>query len=217
MDLQDTMISAMEELNETLLQETVKQLVEQDISKADLVRLLQQGIFKVGTRFEKGDYFIADLMMSALMFRDMMDYIESMDKTRYYNTGKGRILIGVMHGDVHDIGKDLVAQTLRANGFEVDDLGVDVKAETFIRHMYVNPPDILMLTGVMDFATAEMERVLLLLKEQKLLSTVKVVVGGCCLTRMAAEKLDGIYAYAADPIETTAICEKIMEQTQKNE
>lgn len=216
MELKQKTVQAMENLDETALMECVEKLIEQGIDYQQLESLLQEGMKGVGRRFETGEYFLADLMMCGELFKDILEKISQGRETEMPKKKLGVILMGVMEGDIHDIGKDIVCQTLRAEGFQVIDLGVDVKPEKFLKAALECQPDIIAMTGVMGFCVDKMQQIIRLLEEHEIRNKVKVVVGGSCMNQALCQAL-GADGYTVDPIENVVLCKKLMEKRKQNE
>lgn len=119
----------------------------------------------------------------------------------------GRIVIGVAQDDIHDIGKDIVVSFLRAEGFEVIDLGVDVKPERFLHAVETYCPDVLLMSGLMSCTLTYMKQVVTQLEKRGLRDTVSVMVGGSVVDEHTKSYV-GVDAAAKDPAETVAFCKQ---------
>lgn len=216
MELKQMTVRAMEDLDEAVLMDCVEKLQEEGIDCRQLETLLQEGMKGVGRKFEAGEYFLADLIMSGELFKDIMEKVCQEKEQEMPGESLGLILLGVMEGDIHDIGKDIVSQTLQTEGFQVIDLGVDVAPETFLEAALKYQPDIIALSGVMGFCVDKMQKIITLLKENGIRDKVKVVVGGSCMTQEFCRLL-GADGYTDDPLENVALCKKIMEKRNQNE
>ena len=117
----------------------------------------------------------------------------------------GKVVIGTVRGDLHDIGKNIVATLLSAAGFEVIDLGVDVPPEKFVEAVKEHNPDIIGMSALLTTTMIEMENVIKALKEAGLRNRVKIIIGGAPITREFAEKI-GADAAARDAVEGVNIC-----------
>ena len=199
------LISAVAELDEDKVLFIVNQLIARGRGKEEILSLLQLGMEEVGRMYERGDYFIADLILSGIIFRSVLDLKEMHFTPVEHAIGMGKILIGTAEGDVHDIGKDMVISVLRANGYDVVDLGTDVTAERFAKKTRQVSPDIVAISGVMTFAVKEMKRTIDLLKKEGLRDTVKIMVGGTCINKSVSEEI-GADAFSSDPLDGLEIC-----------
>jgi len=129
--MQDNISNSLIELEEDEVLEGVSRSLERGVEPITLVEQLRLAMSVVGKRFEDKEYYLSELIMSAEIFKEAMELIEprlgaSTDESR------GRLVIGTVKGDIHDIGKNIVATLLRCEGFEVLDLGVDVPAAVFV-------------------------------------------------------------------------------------
>jgi len=209
MDLNKTLIDAMADLNEDLVVATVREMIAAGQSYEQIQLDLNTGITEVGTRFEQGEYFIADLIVSGMIYRSaLLEYgplrPESSPRPR------GKVVIGVVAGDIHDIGKDIIVSLLRAERFDVVDLGIDVKPERFVHAVRNYEPDILLLSGVLSTAQDSMIKTAELLAKEGLRDRVKLLVGGLCTNQylMQAVQSDG---WAHDSKETVRFCKEVMD------
>ncbi len=206
--MEEQLIQAMENLDEDLVVKTIQSLREKGFDYLSIQDLLNQGMQRVGDHFARGEYFLADLMVSGLIYRKVMEkWIEEHGKS----PGKaGKILIGVMKDDIHDIGKDIVCSILRANDFEVIDLGVDVETERFVEAAKEHHPDIIALCGAMWFVEEEMQQAIALFEENGLRKHAKIIIGGACLTSagIASIPADG---YSLNASGAANLCRKIVE------
>ena len=142
-----------------------------------LIRELQDGMGLIGERFESGDYFLSELLMSADLFTRAMEVLEpKLEDTALETIGK--IVIGTPKGDIHDIGKNIFCTVAKAAGFEVHDLGVDVPVERFLEAVEEVKPQILGFSALITTTFKPMKEVVDLLVEKGLRENLKVIVGG---------------------------------------
>ncbi len=153
----------------------------------------------VGRRFEEGEYFIADLMMAAEILREIMSLIEPRIKPNVKPRFLGRVIIGTVEGDIHDIGKDLAASMLKANGFEVIDLGVDVPPEEFVKAIKEYNANIVGISALLTMGVESMKRTIEKIKEAGLRDKVKIMIGGGATNEIIKEYV-GADAYAPNPL-----------------
>ncbi|BBO89126.1 B12-binding domain-containing protein [Desulfosarcina ovata] len=216
MDKRETLIKAMKELEEDELFSCMEDLLASDSDRWMIMEWLQKGMGEVGKLFEQGEYFIADLIVAGTLFRKAISLFPPSVTLKKRNLPLGRILIGVMEGDIHDIGKDIVCQTLETGGFEVIDLGVDVSTEIFIEAIEKYHPDIVMLCGLMSFVVERMEQTIDKLTRLSLRNSFVVIVGGGCIDRTTSQDIGADY-YGGQPIENMQLCKKIMDERKHNE
>lgn len=210
MELQDKLISAMEDLVEDRVLEYVLAMADMGYSYNEILSCLNTGITRVGQRYEQGEYFIADLIVSGMIYRDAMVSVSPMRGSRN-GMPVGRVIIGVVEGDIHDIGKDIIVSLLRAERFEVIDLGVDVKPERFAYALRTYKPDVLLLSGVLSLAIGSIRETMALLKKENLLQNTPVLIGGLC-TNWVEQELEGIDGCVYDSVDTVKFCKQVIEK-----
>jgi len=168
------------------------------------------GIQKVGELFEKGDFFLPELVMGAEAMQAGLAVLEPELKRRQEERERlGMAVAGTVEGDIHEIGKRLVCTMLVANGFDVLDLGPDVAAETFIEKARELKPDLLLLSALMTTTMPEQRIVIEALTEARLRDKVKVMVGGAAVTLAWAEEI-GADGYAENAIEAVEVAKGLV-------
>jgi len=172
-------------------QELAKEAVR---SGADLNEVIDKGyvpgIQAVGELWEKGEYFLPELITSGECMKAAMDILQpEMAKANIKSRSLGKVVIGTVEGDIHDIGKNLVASMLQANGFEVFDLGADVKLERFIEKAEVEKADIICLSALLTTTMLNQKRLIEMLRQKNLYGKYKVLVGGAPATRKWADDI----------------------------
>ena len=212
MDLNQALIDAMADLNEDLVVATVRKMLAAGYPYEQIQHGLNTGITEVGTRFEQGEYFIADLIVSGMIYRSALLEQEPL-RSEARPRPRGKVVIGVVAGDIHDIGKDIIVSLLRAERFDVVDLGIDVKPERFVHAVRNYQPDILLLSGVLSIAQDSMAQTIALLEKEGLRAQVKLLLGGLCSSQslMQALQADG---WAYDSKETVRFCKEVMDAKQ---
>jgi Predicted cobalamin binding protein len=204
----DEIIGALEELNEDKVLEDVQSQRLSGTSNIEIMRALNSGMLLVGQRFEEGEYFLADLIVSGVIYRKALELLSTHQESNG-NPAAGKVLIGVVKSDIHDIGKDIIISSLQAEGFEVIDLGTDVKAEEFVELSLRHRPDIIALSGTMGFAKDEIKKTILKLDEANVRSFAKIIVGGLCVTKQNSVVM-GADGYSEDPIDVVNICQELL-------
>jgi len=169
-------------------------------SGADLNEVIDRGyvpgIQAVGELWEKGEYFLPELITSAECMKVAMDILQpEMAKANIKSRSLGKVVIGTVEGDIHDIGKNLVASMLQANGFEVFDLGADVKLDRFIEKAEAEKADIICLSALLTTTMLNQKRFIEMLRQKNLYGKYKVLVGGAPATRKWADDI-GAQGYA---------------------
>jgi len=160
---------------------------------------LARGLREVGNLYGRGEAFLPDLIMAGEAMKEGLRLLEPLIRRRG-GARRGRVLLGTVEGDHHDIGKNIVAALLRANGFEVIDLGVDVPVEEFVEAVRRFEPDILGLSALMTTTVPLQRRVIERLEELGLRDKVKILVGGGAVTPDMAREI-GADAYGRDALD----------------
>jgi trimethylamine corrinoid protein len=179
-------------------------LHEADAEGIDTVELLSEGfsagIKHLGDLFGRGEIFLPELIFGAEVMKRVTDEIESrMDASQVSN--KGVFVIGTVEGDVHDIGKGIVASLVKTNGFEVHDIGREVPAEVFIEKVKEYNADFLGSSALLTTTMTEQEKIEKLMVKEGLKGSVKTLIGGAPVTKRWADKI-GADMYCEDASDT---------------
>jgi corrinoid protein of di/trimethylamine methyltransferase len=167
------------------------------------------GMDIVGEKFSSGEYFLPNLIISANGMQEAMKLLEpELSARQQERKSAGKVVIGTVHGDIHEIGKSLVATMLSANGFQVYDLGVDVPVETFITKIRETGANLLGLSALLTTTMVVQREIIAALKQAGLREQVKVMVGGAPVTRSWAEEI-GADGYAEDAIGAVAVAKQL--------
>jgi len=182
--------------------------------KIDLNEVIEKGytpgIQKVGDLWEKGEYFLPELITGAECMKAAMEVLQpELEKAKITTKSKGKVVIGTVEGDIHDIGKSLVASMLSANGFEVIDLGADVKLETFIEKAEELNADFICLSALLTTTMLGQKKVIEILKEKNLTSQFIVLVGGAPVDQKWADGI-GADGYAENAMVAVKIAKKLI-------
>ena len=182
-------------------QPAVKELVEEAVQsqldpKAIVNGGLSEAMEEVGVLYEKGEYLIPDMLAAAEAVGTAMDILAPhLSKANIKR--KGKFIIATVEGDLHDIGKNIVAIMLKGAGYEVMDLGTGVATEKIVETVKNEMPDFLGLSALLTTTMDEMRKVIERLQEMSLDSQVKVLIGGAPTSDDFARKI-GAYAYCRD-------------------
>ena len=165
---------------------------------------MAKGMVIVGEKYENNEYFLAELIMAGETMKEGMIVLEP-----HLKSGElkkiGKVAIGTVRGDLHDIGKNVVVTLLGAAGFDIVDLGVDVPSEKFVEAVKENNPDILGMSALLTTTMIEMESVIKALKKAGVRDKVKIIIGGAPITQEYADKI-GADAAARDAVQGVNIC-----------
>ena len=167
-------------------------LVEHKLaSGADPVEVLEEcrrGMFAVGERFEKGEMYLSELFMASEMFNQIAARVKPLlGKVEHK---RGKIVIGTVEGDVHDIGKNIFTSLLEAEGFEVIDLGVDVPPSRFIEAIQEHRPEIVGMSSLLSTSLDAVKRTVDAIEAAGLRDKVRIIVGGGRIDEQAAEYIE---------------------------
>ncbi|GBF32599.1 5-methyltetrahydrofolate--homocysteine methyltransferase [Desulfocucumis palustris] len=212
---QRSLIKHVEQLDEVNAVKLAAELLEDGMEPLYLLDLINQGMNRVGQLYENKRYYIADLIMAGLIFKQVLE----LDKmTAHFNIKHnnkiGSVVLGTVKGDIHDIGKDIIRGMLEANGFEVVDVGVDVPKEHFLKKYEEYKPDILGLSGVLTNTVDTMKEVVDAFAGAGLRDKVKIIVGGNHLTEESC-KFIGADNFANDASVGVKVCKEWMNCTNK--
>lgn len=167
------------------------------------------GIEDAGRLWNENKYFLPDVILSASAFKAALEQIEPR-LSKESDRGIGRIILGVVDGDMHDLGKTIVTAMLSGAGFEVVDLGVDVSIETFIQKTRELEPDIIGLGAYMSTTMLQMGDVVKALKTNGLRDKVRVIIGGVPTTQEFADEI-GADAWGKDALDAVAKARHLLE------
>lgn len=174
----------------------------------EVIQACQAGMAIVGDRFERGDYFVGDLIFAGELMTESMDILKPVIKK-----GKqdkiGIMVLGTVHGDLHDIGKNIYRGMAEAAGFEVHDIGIDQKPEAFIAKIKEVKPQVLGMSGVLTLALEAMKVTVDALKEEGLRDGLKIIIGGAPVNKEACEYI-GADAFTTNATEGVRIAEEWM-------
>ena len=185
--------------------EITRQAIEDGIRPDEILRACNIGMQRIGEKFGRNEVFVPELLMAAKAMNAVMTHLKPFFKAGTVKA-RGKFLIGTVAGDLHDIGKNLVSMVVEGNGWQVIDLGVDVKPTKFIEKIKENPECIVGLSAMLTTTMVNMSKTVKEIKEQ--FPGTKVIVGGAPLTQKAADEM-GADGYASDPQEAVAFLDKL--------
>ncbi len=170
---------AMAALDKDKLLEAVKDDIAAKRDPIDIVEEARKGLEHVGSEFEKGKVFLMELMWASQIFKDAMELVGPEIKKKHGTAqAKGRILMGTVKGDIHDLGKSIVRDLLNAAGYEVVDLGVDVPPGAFVEKIKSFQPQVLGLSALLTAAVSQASVTVDDLKKAGLRDKIKIIMGG---------------------------------------
>jgi len=212
-DLLERMEKAIVEGNKEDAERLAKESLEK---KMDLNEVIEKGyipgIQKVGDLWEKGEYFLPELITSAESMKAAMSVLQpEMEKAQIASKSPGKVVIGSVEGDIHDIGKNLVASMLSANGFDVIDLGADVKLEKFVEKAEEENADFICLSALLTTTMLGQKKVIEILKEKNLSDRFIILVGGAPVNQKWADDI-GADGYAENAMIAVKAAKELIEK-----
>lgn len=199
--LKDAIVNLDFDGSKSLAQEAVKKGIPppEIISKG-----ISAAMEEVGKKFEASEYFLSELIVAGEIGKEisqmLQPYMKGMEIKKV-----GKVVIGTVKGDLHDIGKNIFGMMLEAAGFEVIDLGNDVPAEAFVNAVVNHKPNIVGMSALLTVTMVEMENVIKELKKSGLRDKVKVIIGGAPITEDYAKRI-GADGYGKDAVVGVDIC-----------
>jgi trimethylamine corrinoid protein len=196
--------------------DAASQLAKQGLEQGvDGIELLNKGfivgINKVGDLFEEGQLFLPELIMSATAMQGVIEIINAALEKKGKKQARGKVVIGTVEGDLHDIGKTIVVSLLKANGFEVNDLGRDVPVDRFIEEAEAFGADVIGTSALLTTTMSVQKNLVEKLEEKGLKGKYKTIVGGAPVTERWAKRI-GADAYAADATDGVRKIKELLEK-----
>jgi 5-methyltetrahydrofolate--homocysteine methyltransferase len=187
----------------------VQQALTEKLSPAGIVASgLQAGMITVGEKFSSGEFFVPEMLLAARAVTRSLEILRPR-LTGSEAVSLGRVVIGTVAGDIHDIGKKLVSMFLEGAGFDVIDLGTNVSAEGFVAAVKQHRPDIVGISALLTTTMPGMENAIKALQAAGVRNQVKVVVGGAPVTERFAEHI-GADGFGADGGAAIALCRSLV-------
>jgi 5-methyltetrahydrofolate--homocysteine methyltransferase len=197
-----------------LVLDLVQQAIKEGIDAARVVNQgLTAGIRVLGDRFEKGEAFLPELAVGAETMKQALEFLEPHLSKTVDEDALGSIVIGTVQGDIHDIGKSIVATMLTVAGFTVYDLGIDVAPSDFIAKAREVNADIIAMSALLTTTMERMQETIDLLKKEKLDKRVHVMVGGAPVSQQFAESI-GADGYGVDFNQAVKIAKRLTGHTE---
>lgn len=176
--------------------ELSQECVNENVSAQDILNSLLSGMSVIGEKFKNNEVFVPEVLIAARAMNGGLDVIRPLLEEEGVEPA-GKVVIGTVKGDLHDIGKNLVSMMMVGAGFEVIDLGVDVSAEKYIAAFEENDADIICMSALLTTTMTYMKEVIAALEEKGLRNKVKVMIGGAPVTENFANEI-GADMYTPD-------------------
>ena len=156
----------------------VKELIDRGVDPMAILNDARSAMEIVGKRFEMSEYFIPDLVLAGEILKRISEIVKPLLEKKEKNTKKGKVLIGTVAGDIHDIGKDIVTFMLDVSGYNVLDIGIDVPVHIFVEKIRKFQPQVVGLSGFLTLAFDSMKRTVEALEQAGLRDGIKIMIGG---------------------------------------
>lgn len=197
------LVNAIADMHEQEAMSLAREMLDKGEGPQAILDAGSKAMSLIGDRYDTGEYFLPELILAGDMMKQLGELVKpklgsSTDQTK----PSGRVVIGTIAGDIHDIGKDVVAFMLDVNNFEVHDVGVDVSESTFVEKIRDVKPEIVGMSGFLTLAFDQMKNTVEAIKKAGMRDQVKIMIGGSIMNEEAAEYA-GADAYGADA--TTAV------------
>ena len=176
--MNDTLINLMADLQEEETLSMVNTLIKEGGNPMDILSDARSAMEIVGKRFETSEYFIPDLMMAGEILKGISDIVKPLLQSDDASSKKGKVLIGTVAGDIHDIGKDIVTFMLDVSGYDVLDIGIDVPIQVFVEKIQEFQPSVVGLSGFLTLAFDSMKKTVEALEKAGLRDNLKIMIGG---------------------------------------
>lgn len=192
-------------------------LVRERITKGDdpitIIGDCREGMRQVGLRYEAGEYFLAGLIMAGEIFRQVMELLQPIVEQQISGKATGRILLGTVEGDIHDLGKNIVNMLLSCHSFAVHDLGVDVPPDVFTEQVTKVKPHIVGLSGLLTISYDSMRETIDQLRDRGYRGPI--IIGGGQLSEEVCQYVRADH-WSTDAVKGVELCRRLMaEQTAK--
>jgi methanogenic corrinoid protein MtbC1 len=210
-DPKQMLADAMRDLDELGVLQLAVELTAEGISSRVVFDTLLEGLREVDARYESGEYFIADLIMAGHILKSVMNKVLVFNGFEDFQSF-GSIVIATVRDDIHELGKNVIADVLKYNCFEVTDLGADVPKERIVEAVRAVAPDILILSGMMPESHIRMAETIAALEEAGLRRGVRVIVGGASVTPESAAAM-GADGYSGGVMDCLRACHEFMALT----
>ncbi len=189
--------------------ELAARMLDSGAAPTDILDMCRAAMDIVGKKFEDGDYFVPELMLAGEMLSQIAAMVKPKisDQADHKTEKAGTVLIGTVHGDLHNIGKNIVTFMLDVNGFDVIDLGIDVPTQTFVDAIRESSPQVVGLSGFLTLAFDSMRETVEAISEAGLRDQVKIMIGGGQVDE-AIRDYTGADAYGNNAMKAVSFCKE---------
>jgi len=203
----NALVEAITDMREEDAVRTAQEMVDKGTSPLEVLDNCREAMTLIGQRFEAGDCFVPELILAGEVLRQISEVVKPKLTQTVTQKKLGRVVIGTVEGDIHDIGKDIVTFMLDVNGFDVHDLGVDVPAAKFVEEVKAFQPQVVGLSGFLTLAYDPMKNTVQALKDAGLRNKVKIMIGGGQIDEQIRQ-YTGADAYGKDAMAAVALAKQ---------
>jgi methanogenic corrinoid protein MtbC1 len=203
--MNEKLVGLMADLQEDETIALVKELLASGVAPMDILDDAGAAMAVVGKRFENSEYFIPDLMMAGEILKGMSDIVKPLMEKEGPAKKKGKVLIGTVAGDIHDIGTDIVEFMLDVSGYEVMNIGIDVPVATFVQKAKEFQPAVVGLSGFLTLAFDSMKKTVEAFDEAGIRNNFKIMIGGGQIDE-EIRKYVKADAYGKDAVAAVTLC-----------
>ena len=208
MSIQENIVDAFLYLDESAVRRLVKSMLDAGVSPVEVMEDCRRGMLAIGERFERGEFFLSEMIMAAEIFKQVTEQIRP-HFGGSASEARGRVVIGTVEGDIHDIGKNIFTALLEVEGFDVVDLGVDVPPATFVEAIRNHNPDIVGMSCLLSTSIEAMKNTVDAITGAGLRDKARIIIGGGRLERHAAEYVKPD-AYTDNAAQGVKMCLELM-------
>jgi methanogenic corrinoid protein MtbC1 len=206
--IQENIVDAFLYLDESAVRRLVKSMLDAGVNPVEIMENCRRGMLAIGERFERGEFFLSEMIMAAEIFKQVTEQIRP-HFGGSASEARGRVVIGTVEGDIHDIGKNIFTALLEVEGFDVVDLGVDVPPATFVEAIRNHNPDIVGMSCLLSTSIEAMKNTVDAITEAGLRDKARIIIGGGRLERHAAEYVKPD-AYTDNAAQGVKMCIELM-------
>jgi len=210
-NLNKHLASLLADLDEDAVLELVKHRLEAGGSPLQIIEECNEGLREVGQRYEKGEYFIAGLIMSGEIFREVVELVHPLLEKQVSGNSSGRVLVGTVSGDIHELGKNMFGLLLSCHGFDVIDLGVDVPPTEFAAKVVETKPDFVGLSGLITASYESMKETVAVLRSEARKNNLSfpIIIGGGFIDEQIRQYVEADY-WMPDAMAGVRLCQELL-------
>jgi methanogenic corrinoid protein MtbC1 len=204
-------IAHVADLNENEVLSLVETRIAAGHDPLAIIEDCQEGLRQVGERYEQRQYFLAGLIMGGEIFREVMEMVQPIIEETFTGSDSGKILLGTVRGDIHDIGKNNLSMLLTCYGFSVHDLGVDVSPSEFLLQAMQVRPDIIGLSGLLTSSYDSMKETINLIRisGDTAIAATPIIIGGNQLNEQVSRYV-GADFWVNDAMSGVRLCQEML-------